>query len=182
MKGGNRVIPKHAVISESKKYKEWITIIGTYICAYCLGNNHKIIQKRSDVRWMPPVHPKCNCFIIKLKTILKGTATEKGDYGTDWWLKVMHKLPDNYIEYDEAMRKGWNPKVGNLHRTIPGKMIGGNIFQNKKKLLPIKSGRIWYEADFDYKWGYRNNKRLLYSNDGLVFATYDHYVSFYEII
>ena len=38
-----------------------------------------------------------------------------------------------------------------------------------------------YEADFDYDGGYRNSCRLLYSNDGLLFVTYDHYMSFYEI-
>ena len=42
-------------------------------------------------------------------------------------------------------------------------------------------GRIWFEADFDYTGGYRNSFRLLYSNDGLIFVTYDHYATFYEI-
>ena len=60
-------------------------------------------------------------------------------------------------------------------------MIGGKIYRNRNHKLPEADGRIWHEADFDYVSGYRNNCRLLYSNDGLLFATYDHYITFYEI-
>ena len=48
--------------------------------------------------------------------------------------------------------------------------------------LPEASGRIWYEADINYTAGFRTRHRILYSNDGLVFVTYDHYDTFYEII
>ena len=44
-----------------------------------------------------------------------------------------------------------------------------------------KQGRIWREAEFNFVDGHRNNKRILYSNDGLVFITEDHYQTFYEI-
>ena len=40
---------------------------------------------------------------------------------------------------------------------------------------------LWYEADINYTSGYRGTERILYSNDGLVFVTYDHYQTFYEI-
>ncbi len=46
---------------------------------------------------------------------------------------------------------------------------------------PQKRGRLWYEADFDYTGGYRNSCRFLYSNDGLMFVTYDHYATFCAI-
>ena len=45
----------------------------------------------------------------------------------------------------------------------------------------MKNGRIWYEVDINYTGGYRNGQRLIYSNDGLIFVTYDHYNKFYEI-
>ena len=60
-------------------------------------------------------------------------------------------------------------------------MIGGNIFYNRADKLPHKEGRIWYECDIDYNGGYRNNYRLIYSNDGLIFRTDNHYSSFVEI-
>ena len=47
--------------------------------------------------------------------------------------------------------------------------------------LPEKDGRVWYECDIDYQGGYRNNARLVYSNDGLIFKTDSHYTNFIAI-
>ena len=65
---------------------------------------------------------------------------------------------------------------------LPEKQIGGNIYLNKEMKHPQNQGRIWCEADFDFIDGYRNSKRILYSNDGLIFASYDHAQTFYEIV
>ena len=61
------------------------------------------------------------------------------------------------------------------------KMVGGDIFKNNLGILPTKEGRIWYECDIDYQGGYRNNARLVYSNDGLIFKTDSHYTNFIAI-
>ena len=55
------------------------------------------------------------------------------------------------------------------------------IYQNSNGHLPDSPDRIWYEADINYYSGKRNKHRILYSNDGLMFVTYDHYRTFYEI-
>ena len=60
-------------------------------------------------------------------------------------------------------------------------MIGGDIFKNGEGFLPFKEGRIWYECDIDYQGGYRNNYRLVYSNDGLIFRTDSHYSNFIAV-
>ena len=60
-------------------------------------------------------------------------------------------------------------------------MIFDGIFNNKEGKLPSKNGRVWYEADINYTGGYRNDDRILFSNDGLIFVTYDHYETFLEI-
>ena len=60
-------------------------------------------------------------------------------------------------------------------------MIGGDVYKNREGKLPHANGRIWYEADINYTSGHRGTERILYSNDGLVFVTYDHYRTFYEI-
>ena len=62
-----------------------------------------------------------------------------------------------------------------------GSQFFGGIYQNDDKYLPDKYGRIWYEADINYKSGKRNSQRIVWSNDGLIFVTYDHYQTFYEI-
>lgn len=81
-----------------------------------------------------------------------------------------------------AEKHGWKRYLGNLRKVLPGATLGGDIYKNREKKLPEKDGRIWYEADINYDGGFRNTQRILYSNDGLVFVTYDHYITFYEII
>ena len=56
-----------------------------------------------------------------------------------------------------------------------GKMLTKGIYDNVDEHLPTAAGRVWYEADINYKSGKRNNQRILWSNDGLIFVTYDHY-------
>lgn len=77
---------------------------------------------------------------------------------------------------------GWEPLKGNLDQVAPGMMIGGDIYSNKDGHLPQADGRIWYEADINYTGGYRTRHRILYSNDGLIFVTYDHFETFFEIV
>jgi len=130
----------------------------------------------------PPLHPFCRCLIEQLKAIRAGLATNDGMGGADIWLKVNGHLPNNYVTVPEAMELGWNPKWGNLSKVVPGKMIMGGIYENRNGHLPEKSGRIWYEADINYKFGFRGNDRIVFSNDGLIFVTYNHYKTFVEII
>lgn len=91
------------------------------------------------------------------------------------------KLPDNFITKKQAKALGWNPKKGNLAEVAPGKSIGGDRFRNKEGLLPDASGRTWYEADLNYSAGYRGSERLLYSSDGLIYYTGDHYKTFQQL-
>ncbi|MNW66113.1 Ribonuclease [compost metagenome] len=76
---------------------------------------------------------------------------------------------------------GWEPSEGNLDQVAPGKSIGGDVFRNREGLLPNKKGRIWYEADIHYTGGKRGSDRILYSNDGLIYQTTDHYKTFQQI-
>lgn len=62
-----------------------------------------------------------------------------------------------------------------------GKIIGGDVYKNNEGKLPQANGRVWYEADINYSSGYRGSDRIFYSNDGLIFVSYDHGTTFYEI-
>ena len=70
--------------------------------------------------------------------------------------------------------------VSELTRGI--KNIINGIYNNSNGHLPHAYGRIWYEADINYRTGKRNSQRIVWSNDGLVFVTYDHYETFYEVV
>lgn len=89
-----------------------------------------------------------------------------------------NKLPKNYITKEVAMSLGWKPSKNNLWQVSDKKSIGGDRFYNREKLLPQKRSRIYYEADIDYAGKSRNAKRIVYSNDGLIYYTADHYDSF----
>jgi ribonuclease. len=117
-----------------------------------------------------------------LKAIKAGAATIDGENGVDWYLKTYGELPDNYIDKETAEKYGWNFRKGNLPDVAPGKIIGGDIFYNDRGKLPQAPTRIWYEADLNYDGGFKSSGRILYSNDGVVFISFDHYNSFYEIV
>ena len=110
---------------------------------------------------------------------------EDGEYTTKEdvaeYLYLYKHLPSNFITKDEAKALGWVSYEGNLWEVAPGKSIGGDYFGNMEGLLPKKSGRKYYECDIDFKGGSRNAKRIVYSNDGLIFYTDDHYESFEQL-
>ena len=94
------------------------------------------------------------------------------------YINTFGKLPSNYITKEQARKLGWVSSQGNLDRVAPGKSIGGDRYGNYEQLLPIKAGRRYFECDIDYHGGRRNAKRIIFSNDGLIYYTEDHYNTF----
>lgn len=92
--------------------------------------------------------------------------------------KRIRKAATLYISISEAKKIGWKSALGNLNSVAPGKMLAKGIYENRNGHLPSAPNRVWYEADIDYTSGYRGISRILYSNDGLIFVTYDHYQTF----
>jgi ribonuclease T1 len=90
------------------------------------------------------------------------------------------RLPPRYLTKDEAASRGWKPGT-DLCRVAPGQALGGDRFGNREKKLPEKAGRRWQEADLDYACGRRGAKRLVFSSDGLIFVTLDHYETFHQV-
>ena len=86
-------------------------------------------------------------------------------------------LPENYITKDEAYDLGWKSE-GTLDEVAPGMSIGGDYYGNYEGVLPDEPGREYHECDIDYESGNRNGKRIVYSNDGNIYYTEDHYNSF----
>ena len=91
------------------------------------------------------------------------------------------ELPENFITKKEAEALGWDSSENYVSDVAPGKSIGGDRFGNYEGLLPDKSGRTWYEADANYVSGKRGAERIVFSSDGLVYYTRDHYESFTQM-
>lgn len=86
-------------------------------------------------------------------------------------------LPDNFMTKKEARQLGW--EKGSLEPFAPGMCIGGDYFGNYEGLLPEAEGREYTECDIDTLGAKsRGAKRIVFSNDGLIYYTEDHYESF----
>ncbi|MCI5596559.1 MAG: ribonuclease [Lachnospiraceae bacterium] len=105
-----------------------------------------------------------------------GTYTSKEEVAA--YLNEFGHLPDNFITKKEAKELGWDSKKGNLSEVAPGKSIGGDRFGNYEGVLPDFSGISYYECDINSTGGYRGSERLVYSDDGRIYYTEDHYQSF----
>jgi guanyl-specific ribonuclease Sa len=94
------------------------------------------------------------------------------------YLYLYGELPSNFITKKEAQDLGWVSSEGNLWEVTDHMSIGGDKFGNYEGLLPEASGRQYYECDVNYEGGYRGDERIVYSNDGLIYYTDDHYKTF----
>ena len=93
------------------------------------------------------------------------------------YLYTYEKLPENFITKNDARELGW--EGGSVEKYAPGYAIGGDTFGNREGLLPKASGRVYYECDIDTNGANsRGAKRIVFSNDGLIYYTDDHYESF----
>lgn len=105
-----------------------------------------------------------------------GTYTSKKDVAL--YLKQYGHLPDNFISKKEAKKQGWDGSGRTLWDIAPGKSIGGDYFGNYEEQLPTAKGRSYHECDIDYNGKSRGVKRIVFSNDGLIYYTDDHYETF----
>ena len=96
-------------------------------------------------------------------------------------LRADGHLPSRYVSKRRAERLGWRPGL-DLCRLSPGDAIGGDPFKDHAHALPSAAGRRWREADLDERCARdRGRFRLIWSNDGLIYMTPDHYRSFIPV-
>lgn len=97
------------------------------------------------------------------------------------YIHTFGTLPKNFITKSEAKALGWDSSKGNLWEVAEGKSIGGDRFGNYEGLLPNADGRKYTKCDVNYSGGYRGKERIIFSNDGLIFYTDDHYKTFTQL-
>lgn len=109
--------------------------------------------------------------------VQKGTPYSTKDEVAEY-IHKFGSLPPNYITKKKAQEAGWESNKGNLWQVTDRKSIGGDRFGNREGLLPKANGRKYFECDINYSGGYRGPERIVYSNDGLIFYSGDHYRNF----
>lgn len=166
---------------QSYRWKHWEAVLDLKTCKDCVDNHGQIYEISVKVNPEPPIHFACRCVIEAMKSVVAGKGTKDGINGADWQIKFNGNLPGYYITERELAALGWKHGKAPV-KYAPGKMATMGIYQNRNGHLPDAPGRIWYEADINYYSGRRNSHRILWSNDGLIFVTYDHYTTFMEIV
>lgn len=166
---------------KSSNYLHWVAQLDQKTCLLCRSKHGKVYSSDEIIFEEPPIHSKCRCIIEIMDAVFAGLGTKDGVNGADWWIKNYGILPDYYISKTDIGDLGWKPGKS-PEKYAPGMMITGEIYRNDDGHLPQSIGRTWYEADINYYSGKRNVLRLLWSNDGLIFVTYNHYQTFIEII
>ena len=128
-------------------------------------------ETEAEPETVQPEEPEAASFAIDED----GTYNSKDDVAL--YLYTYDHLPDNFITKKEARALGWTG--GSLEEYAPGKSIGGDYFGNYEGQLPKKKGREYHECDID-TLGRRNRgaRRIIYSTDGLIYYTGDHYETF----
>lgn len=131
------------------------------------------------------VTAKCDGMSYNCKvTVVSGESeelTEDGIYTSKekvaLYIHTYQKLPSNFITKEEAQSLGWSG--GSLLQYAPYKCLGGDKYFNYEGKLPSETGRQYYECDINTLGALqRGTERLVYSNDGLIYYTPDHYETF----
>ena len=107
-----------------------------------------------------------------------GSYTTKEDLAL--YIHTYGHLPPNFITKKDAAKAGWSG--GSLEKVLPGMCIGGDYFGNYEGLLPKAKGRKWTECDVNTLGAKsRGAERIVFSNDGLIYYSPDHYDSFEQL-
>ncbi|NLV57363.1 MAG: hypothetical protein GXY67_01185 [Clostridiales bacterium] len=98
------------------------------------------------------------------------------------YIATFGKLPSNFITKREAQNLGWDSRKGNLHAVAPGSSIGGDFFGNYEGNPDLPKGKKWTECDINFNGSFRGGERIVFSQDGLIYYTEDHYNHFTQIL
>lgn len=137
------------------------------------------ITSESSIPEYPETETVTESSVEKLSVEKDGRYTTPEDVAE--YIHTFGTLPSNFITKKEAQKLGWDNKKGNLWDVTDQMSIGGDYFGNYEGLLPEADGRKYTECDVNYEGGYRGGERIVFSNDGLIFYTNDHYESFTQL-
>lgn len=183
--GGNRFGNYEGILPDAPGRK-WIECDINYTGGYrggerlCYSTDGLIYFSNDHYSTFAQVHVMADSEKSASATLAKnGEYTEKDDVAA--YLNQYGELPGNYLTKSKAKKLGWTNKKDNLGKVAPGCAIGGDVFQNREKLLPEAKGRIWYECDVNTKNGKRGKERIVYSSDGLIYYSPDNHKSFTQL-
>lgn len=161
--------------NKNRVFTFFIGVICAVIALY-IFSNYKIVKKKDKSETTQVSNYNDNQYQQNNNTSFNDIASKTEENLVADYIKQNHELPNYYITKSEAKKQGWNPSKWNLCDAIPGKAIGGDRFSNREKKLP--KGEQYFEADVNYDCGHRDADRIVFTKNGDVWVTHDHYKTF----
>lgn len=156
------------------KWKKWLFSVPALFLALCVALS---LSGCSEIDILVHVADEALGYESEQESSIEYDASYTSAEDVALYLHTYGELPPNFITKKEAQKLGW--PGGSLEEYAPGKCIGGDYFGNYEGLLPEKEGRTYRECDIDTLGAKsRGAERIVYSNDGLIYYTPDHYESF----
>ena len=152
-----------------KQSKRLLILVLAFLLALCLGGCRKSAPAGTE--------PSGNSGTQAEETLDRsGTYDQKDDVAL--YLHLYGELPENYMTKKEARKLGWNG--GSLEDYAEGMCIGGDYYGNYEGNLPSEDE--YRECDIDTLGKKkRGAKRIVFSDDGDIYYTADHYEHFTQL-
>jgi len=167
-------------LNHKRRFIGLLLILALIFALYgCNLSSLPALQTTTDLSLTSSAEPSLTTSSLTDTMIKEGYYSTPDDVAA--YLHVYRQLPANYITKAEAANLGWDSSQGNLWEVTDHKSIGGDRFGNREGKLPQADGRQWFECDVNYQGGFRGAERLVYSDDGLIYYTTDHYQTFIKL-
>ena len=158
-----------------------VVCIGAFFLGFRVGQQQAPVPTVEPTPTVQPVPEQDPTPVVEPEPAPSSLLDEDGSYDSKedvaLYIHTYGKLPPNYVTKREARNAGW--KSGSVEKVLPGCCIGGDTFQNREGNLPEAAGRTYYECDIDTLGrSSRGAKRIVFSNDGWIYYTDDHYDHF----
>ena len=161
--------------NKNRVFTFFIGVICAVIALY-IFSNYKIVKKKDKSQTTQVSNHNDNQNQQGNNAYSNDIASKTEENLVADYIKENRELPNYYITKSEAKKQGWIPSKGNLCDAIPGKAIGGDRFSNREKKLP--KGEQYFEADVNYNCGHRDADRIVFTKNGDVWVTHNHYKTF----
>ena len=171
---------------KTKLFKNWLLLVCAFLISFAVAGCSAEVREAPTENTQQETTTFTETTVATSSTEATQSTVERGNAYTSKdevaaYLHVFNALPPNFITKREAEEAGWNSSEGNLWEVTDRKSIGGDRFGNREGLLPKANGRQYYECDINYSGGRRGAERIVYSSDGLIFYTGDHYKTFEQL-
>jgi hypothetical protein len=164
----------------------WFTQIDLRTCPTCYTRHgdlvsYDYVHDSENSHTLPPLHEHCRCTLREQRFTIPRQIAKRNPFLEEIIDLLKGIFSGRFIDTITTHVRGWLPRRAQATYLPGGRSIGGDIFENRAGKLPDAPGRVWREADVNDTPQSRGGHRIVVSNDGLAFVTFDHYMTFVPV-